>query len=274
MKIKQTRRMNGAMRLGLVIIVFFLAVALLAPVLAPYNPYTLGVPYQKPGVEHLLGTNDVGQDIFSELLYGTRVSLSIGVFAALLVMVLATLLALVSGYYRGWADTAVTAVTNLAMGLPDLALTVLLVAYLNPGKLSIVIAIAVTAWTGTARLLRSRVISLCELPFVKIEKAMGVSSLQIMVKHILPNLKDLVLTRAAQSVSFAIMTETGLSFLGLGDYGAKSWGGILHYAFYQNGVIRGHVWWYLPPILCTTALVLGFMLVGYYGLQRGGGRHA
>ena len=154
------------------------------------------------------------------------------------------------------------------MALPSLALTMLLIAYMNPGKTSIVIAISVTAWTGTARVLRARVLQLCEMPFVKMEKALGISTPVILFKHIVPNLKDMILSRAALAVSTAMMSEASLSFLGLGDFGEKSWGNILHYAFYQNGVIRGYYWWYLPPIICTALATLGFMLLGYYGFQR------
>ena len=233
------RKKNMPLIVGSMIVGGFLLIALFAPILAPCDPHEMGIPYIKPCAEHLLGTNDVGQDIFSELLYGTRVSLMIGVFTAVIVMVVATGMALLSGYYGGIIDKVVTAVTNITMALPSLALTVLLVAYLNPGKLSIIIAIS-----------------------------LGMGDAVIMIKHIVPNLKDLILTRAALAISSAMMTEAGLSFLGLGDYGEKSWGSILHYAFYQNGVIRNYYWWYLPPILCTSLATLGFMLMGYYGMQR------
>lgn len=265
---KRRNKNSKAFLAGILLVGFFLLVAVFAPVIVPYNPNEMGIPYLKPSWEHLLGTNDVGQDIFSELIYGTRVSLLIGVFTAAVVTVFATGVALISGYYGKTADRCLTAVTNITMALPDLALTVLLVAYLNPGKISIIIAISLTAWTGTARILRARVMQLVEMPFIKIEKAIGVKSSVIMVKHLIPNLKDIILTRAALSVSSAMMTEASLSFLGLGDYGEKSWGSILHYAFYQNGVIRNYYWWYLPPILCTSLAVLGFMLIGYYGFQR------
>ncbi len=261
-------RMNAAMKWGATIVGLFLIIAVFAPLLAPYDPYKMGTPYIKPCAEHWLGTNDVGQDLLSEMIYGTRVSLFIGVFTSIIVTVISAVVALVSGYYRGPADKVLTALTNVAMALPGIALTVLLVAYLNPGKLSVIISISVTAWTGTARILRSRVIQLCEMPFIKIEKSIGMNDFVIMVKHIIPNLRDIILSRAALSVSSAMMTEAGLSFLGLGDYGEKSWGSILHYAFYQNGVIRGYYWWYLPPILCTSLAVLGFMLLGYYGAQK------
>ncbi len=271
MNIKK-KKPNAAMIWGAVIVGILVFVALFAPVLAPYDPFKLGIPYIKPCAEHPLGTNDVGQDLLSELIYGTRVSMFIGIFTALIVTVLAALLALVAGYYKGWVDRIVTALTNVTMGLPSLALTVLLTAYLSPGKLSMIIAISLTAWTGTSRILRSRVVQLCEMPFVKIEKAIGMNDFVIMVKHILPNLKDIILSRAALSVSSAIMMESSLSFLGLGSYKEKSWGLILHYAFYQRGVIRGYYWWYLPPILCTALAALGFMLLGYYGTQKTEGK--
>lgn len=271
MNIKK-KKPNAAMIWGAVIVGILVFVALFAPVLAPYDPFKMGIPYIKPCAEHPLGTNDVGQDLLSELIYGTRVSMFIGIFTALIVTVLAALLALVAGYYKGWVDRIVTALTNVTMGLPSLALTVLLTAYLRPGKLSMIIAISLTAWTSTSRILRSRVVQLCEMPFVKIEKAIGMNDFVIMVKHILPNLKDIILSRAALSVSSAIMMESSLSFLGLGSYKEKSWGLILHYAFYQRGVIRGYYWWYLPPILCTALAALGFMLLGYYGTQKTEGK--
>lgn len=151
------RKRNWPLLAGSGIVLFFVLVALLAPLLAPYDPHEMGIPYLKPCAEHLLGTNDVGQDIFSELIYGTRVSMLIGCFTAVIVTVLATGLALLAGYYGSWVDRVVTALTNITMALPNLALTVLLVAYLNPGKLSVIIAISLTAWTGTTRILRARV---------------------------------------------------------------------------------------------------------------------
>lgn len=261
-------KINIAMLAGIIIVGFFVIVALLADRLAPYDPHALGIPYLKPSAEHILGTNDVGQDIFSELIYGTRVSLFIGVFTAVIATALAVMFGLIAGYYRGLPDKLITGLTNIALAIPGLALTTLLVAYLKPGKTSLIIAISITAWTGTARVLRAKVIQLCQLPFVKIEKTLGVSDVVIMVKHLIPNLKDIILTRMAMSVSSAMMAEAGLSFLGLGEYGEKSWGNTLHYAFYQNGVIRGYTWWYMPPIICTSLAVLGFMLIGYYGSRR------
>ncbi len=261
-------RMNAPMLAGSFIILFFIAVAILAPVLTPYGPDDMMFAYQPPSREHLLGTNDVGQDIFTEMVYGTRVSLYIGIFAAFIVTGVGTVLALLSGYFGGKTDKVITAVTNVAMAVPGLPLTVLLVAYLNPGKWSLIIAISITSWTGTTRILRSRVMQLSQMPFVKIEKAMGVHPAVILFKHILPNTRDIILTRGALSVSGAMMTEASLSFLGLGTFGEKSWGGVLHYAFFRNSIMKNQVWWYVPPIVCISVAVLGFMLVGYYGKMK------
>ena len=209
-------RLNAAATAGLLIILFFLIIAVFAPVIAPYDPKEMIASYLPPSKEHILGTNDVGQDIFSEMVYGTRVSL-------------------------------------------------------NPGKWSLIIAISITAWTGTARILRARVMQLKELPFIKIEKTMGVHPAVILFKHILPNIKDIILTRGAMAISGAMMTEAGLSFLGLGEFGEKSWGSVLHYAFFRNSIMKKQYWWYVPPIVCICVCVLGFMLIGYYGKIKKGG---
>ena len=139
---------------------------------------------------------------------------------------------------------------------------------------NIILAICITAWTSTARIIRSRVQQLKALPFIQIERTMGASGPYIMIRHILPNLGEIVFIRAVLSVGSAMLTEASLSFLGLGVIGQKSWGGILHYAFFRNGIINGSYWWYVPPILCISVSVLGFMLLSYYGEgpARGRGR--
>lgn len=266
--IKNFLMKSRAFQTGLFVIVTFTAIALLAPLIAPYDPTQMGSAYLAPSKEHLLGTNDVGQDILSELIYGTRVSLFVGFFAAFIVTVIGTLMALLSGYYGGWVDKGITALTNIAMAIPSLPLTVLLVAFMKPGKWNLIIAMSITAWTSTARILRSRVLQIKEQPFIKIEKTLGINDAVIMLKHIVPNIKDIILIRGTLSVSSAMVTEAGLSFLGLGTYGEKSWGSILRYAFFRNSILKGQVWWYLPPIICISVAVLGFMLIGYYGTDK------
>ena len=146
---KKKKKINIPVLAGSLIIGFFVVIAILAPCLVPCDPAaTSALTYGKPSAEHWLGTNDVGQDIFSELIYGTRISMVIGVFAALVVTCVGTLLALLSAWYGGAVDKLITGLTNLAMAVPGLALTTLLVCYLSPGIFSIVIAISITAWTG------------------------------------------------------------------------------------------------------------------------------
>ncbi len=256
----------GAFETGIFIILIFALISIFAEHIAPYDPSVMGTAYLHPGSEHLLGTNDVGQDILSELIYGTRVSLFIGFFAAVIVTVLGTVLALLAGYYGAAVDRFITAVTNIAMAIPDLPLTILLVAFLKPGKWNVIIAISITGWTSTARVLKSKVMQLREEPFIKVEKALGLSDAFIMFKHILPNIIDIVLIRGILAISSAMLTESGLSFLGLGAVGEKSWGSTLRYAFFRNSIMKGQWWWYMPPILCISTAVLGFMLVGYYGI--------
>ena len=195
------KKHNPAAIAGWCIILAFCLIAIFADFIAPYDPSELGTAYLKPSAEHLLGTNDLGQDIFSEMVYGTRVSLLLGVFSALLVSLIGTALALIAGYFGGTADKTICAVIDVAMAVPSLPLTMLLIAYLKSGMFSLILAISITAWTGTARILRTRVKQICELPYIKIEKAMGVSAPVIMVRHILPNLKDILLTRMAIELS-------------------------------------------------------------------------
>lgn len=263
-----TKKTNSAMIAGLIIITVFVLIAIFAPYISPYDPNEMGTAYLEPSREHLLGTNDVGQDILSELIYGTRVSLFIGIAAALIITGFGTFVALCAGYFGGAADKIITAVTNIAMALPSLPLTMLIIAFLGGGTWSIILSMCITAWTGISRILRARVQQVCQQPFINIERALGVSSPVILIKHIVPNILDIVLMRGSLAIAGAMLTETSLSFLGLGTYGEKSWGNILHYAFFRNGVLSGSYWWYLPPIICICVAVLGFMLFGYYGNQR------
>ena len=255
---------------GAIILLFFGLMALLAPVLAPYDPHDLvAAPYLKPSADHWLGTNDVGQDILSEILYGARVSLAIGMTAALAVTVLGTVIGLLGGYFRGVVDHVLTLLTNVALTIPSLPLTILLVAFVKAGLGGMVLAICITSWPGTARVVRARVLQIRELPYIQIEKTLGAGSLRILVRHILPNLQDIVLTRCVMSVGSAMLMETSLSFLGLGTFATKSWGNVIHFAFFRNGVINNAWWWYLPPILCISLCMLGFLLLTYHNREQG-----
>lgn len=257
---------NKPMKVGFVILTFFVIIAIFAEILMPYSLENLGIPYLTPSKEHFLGTNDIGQDIFSELILGTRVSLTIGIISAGIVIALGTFLGLISGYYGGKIDKFISALISVFMSIPQLPLTIVLVAFLNPSIWNIIFAICFTSWTSTAKIIRAKVMEIKELPFIKIEKAIGQNNRTILFKHILVNLTDIILMRGTLAVASAMLTEASLSFLGLGVYDQKSWGGILYYAFYRNGVLSGKIWWYLPPIICTSMCIFAFVLIGYYGI--------
>ena len=251
---------------GLAILLVFLFVAVFAEQLKPYEMNELFSPYKKPDAAHLLGTNDIGQDILSELIIGARVTLTTGIVAAFFIVLIGTTIGVVAGYMGGFFDKALSAITSVFMAIPALPFTIVLVTFLEPSVWNIVIALCLTSWTSTARVVRSKVAELKEQPFIKIEESLGQRKPYIMFHHILPNISELVLIRSTLAVSSAMLTEASISFLGLGVFNQKSWGGILYYAFRRNGVITNSYWWYMPPIICISLCIFAFILIGYYGI--------
>ena len=262
---------NPEIIIGILILSIFLLIALFAPWIAPFLPNKRsGIPYMKPSLEHFLGTNDIGQDIFSEMVYGTRVSVPIGISAALCSTAVGTVLGIISGYLGGLTDKIISAVINVMMALPGLPLTLVMVAYFGGSIKNMIFIISLTSWVSTARIVRSKAQQLREESFVKIESVLGAGKIRIMILHLLPNIMDIILTKFALAVGSAMTTESSLSFLGLGNYGQKSWGNVLHYAFYNGGLLRGFYWWYLPPILCISLSMMSFMLITKRGQSREG----
>lgn len=257
---------NPSMVCGLVILAFFVVVAVLAEVLMPYTMNQLTSAFTKPSPEHLLGTNDIGQDILSELILGTRTTLVTGILSAVFIIVIGTAVGVSAGYLGGMADNILNSLTSVFMAIPQLPFAIVLVAFLSPSIWNIVIAICLTSWTSTARVVRAKVTEIKQQPFIRIEEALGQKKLVIMFRHILPNLLDIILMRSTLAVSTAMLTEASLSFLGLGVYNQKSWGSILYYAFKKNGVVANFYWWYVPPIICISLCIFAFVLIGYYGL--------
>ena len=252
---------------GFVILCFFSMLAVFAPLLSPHNPWALGTPYLPPVKGHPLGTNDIGQDLLSELIYGTRISLMIGFLAAFLATGIGTAVGLLAGYLRGVVDEALMRLADVFLLIPTLPLVIVLVAYLKPSIWNIIIAITLLSWAGTARVVRSRVLQVREMPFVKSARALGAGSFYVMFRHVLPNTAEVVFAKASLTVAGAMLTEAGISFLGLGDPTQKSWGMMLHHAFSHGAVVNGYWWWYLPPTFCISLAVLGFVLLGYAGQE-------
>ncbi len=249
---------------GGLLLLFFLSISIFAPMIAPYNlSHPSGKPYLPPSSVHILGTNDIGQDIFSELLYGTRISLFVGFGAATLATFLGTSVALVSGYFRGFIDNILMRITDFFLLIPGVLLIMLLAAYFKLDIWKLIITIAFLNWAAIARIVRSRVLQVREMAFVRSAKLLGAGSFYIIFHHILPNTLNIILANASIAVARAIVIEAGVSFLGLGDPTRKSWGMILHNAFSHGAIVNGYFWWYLPPILCISLTVFSFTLIGY-----------
>jgi len=263
---------------GLIIVVGFAMVAILAPYIATHDPYLMSSEiFQPPSFSHLLGTNAVGQDVYSELIYGSRVSLAVGLIAASVVTALGALIGLVSGYFGGVADEVLMRVTDMVLVLPQLPLMIVLAAYLGPGLPTIVFVIVIIGWASLARQVRSQVLTVREYTFVEAAKALGASPTGIIVGHILPNITGILIANFIMGTVGAILFEAGLSFLGLGDPLHKSWGVMLYFAQVQGAFSMGAWWWIFPPGLCIALLGCSFIFIGTtindrFGLRLGRAR--
>ena len=250
---------------GLALLMVMLVMALGANYIAPYDPTKLtGKPFDPPTAAHWLGTNDIGQDILSELVYGARISLLIGILAASIAMVIGTGVGLLAGYYRGAVGILLMRFVDVVLVIPFVPLMVLLAAYLGQNLWNLIIVIGLLIWARPARVIRSQVLSLAEREYVTAARAAGARDGYILVKHILPGVLSLALAQFVLATSSSILIEASLSFLGLGDPTQKSWGAVLFYAQARNAFLSGAwVWWVIPPGLMITASVLGFALLGF-----------
>jgi peptide/nickel transport system ATP-binding protein len=249
---------------GLALLLLIAGPAILAPLLAPYDPsVVVAAPFAEPTLAHPLGANDIGQDLLSELIYGARVSLLIGVLAALVATVVGTTVGLVAGFFRGAADAALMRLVDVLLALPFLPLMIVLGVYVGPGLLTEIAVIGAVIWARTAREIRAQVLSLRERGYVAAARAMGAPGGYLLRHHLLPAVAPLVIPQLVRAVNVAILLEASLSFLGLGDPAAKSWGTMLYYANARSAFLMdAWLWWVLPPGLCIMAVVLGFALVG------------
>jgi|YelNatPaOPRAMG01_1025707.scaffolds.fasta_scaffold09730_7 ABC-type dipeptide/oligopeptide/nickel transport system permease subunit len=261
-------RRDKAAVVGLGILAVIVFIAVFADYIAPYNPFArVGRPYEPPSSKHLLGTNDIGQDIFSELIYGTRASLLIGFIAAATATTLGTLIGVTAGYYGRAVDEVLMRITDIWLSIPSLLFSIFLAAIIiRTGRLpmyySVILAIALTSWPPVARLTRSATLSLKERPYIEATIALGASSRRIILKHILPNIAPIILVEIVVRTGNAMLTEATLSFLGLGDPTVKSWGTILNFAMVKNAPILGLWWWFLPPGLMIAVTVMSVMMIG------------
>jgi peptide/nickel transport system permease protein len=259
---------NPLARIGGVILVVFILMALFGPLVAPHdpqehqlNPDGSWYKNQGPTLEYLLGTNTEGQAIFSRLLYGARIAFIAGTATAFIVGVLGTIAGITAGYYGGSIENAIMRLVDLAYGVPFLPFAIVLIIVLDPSIWNIIIAISALLWRETARVVRSEVITIKDLEMIDAARAAGASNNRILLHHVLPKVLPTTVLYSVFAIGWAILTEAGLSFLGLGDPNSISWGIILQNAYVSQALTRGMWWWIIPPGLCIMGLVASVYLI-------------
>lgn len=262
-RLPQIMKENKARWAGVAMLSLFIICAVLAPWIAPHDPWEFGPAFLHPSTTNLLGTNDVGQDIFSELLYGARISLLVGFAAALISVSLGTMIGLVAGFRKGIIDDLLMGVTDVFLVMPMLPLAILVSVYLGPSIWNLILVIGLLWWPSTARVIRSQVLIIRESGYVESARALGASDLWIIRRHVLPNVLPLLMAKFVLTVAVAMLMEASLSFLGLGDPIAKSWGIMLRYAFLRGGFVGGMWWWYVPPGLAIGLCILSLTLISF-----------
>lgn len=253
---------NVLLFLGAAIVLFFIIVALFAPYIATYDPAVtnLTATFLPPNAEHYFGTDDIGRDVFSRVVYGTRVSLFVGFIAVGISLAIGVILGLASGYYGGKVDSIIMRFTDIMLSFPTFFLILAVIAFLKPSLVNVMIVIGLTGWMGVARLVRAEVMSIKNREYITAAVLQGLSHKRIMFKHILPNVLSPVFVTATLSIAGAILLESSLSFLGLGvQPPTPSWGNILTDG--QENII--HAWWLsLFPGLAIVFTALGYNLLG------------
>jgi len=257
--------------LGLALVLFFFGVAGLADYVSPFDPRKIdaGRTWLPPNSVNWFGTDWFGHDLFSQMIYGTQVSLVVGVFATLISMIVGTGIGLFAGYYARSLGEFLERVIDFFLVIPYLPLMIVLVAVFEAMEIPIptlwvvTFVIGITGWSGTARIIRSQVLSVKERQFIERARAVGAGDLRIMGRHILPNVFPLVFANAVLTVAGAVLAEVTLDFLGLGDVTTISWGMMLHFALSNSAFYRGAWWWLLPPGVAIILLVMGFTMIGY-----------
>ena len=249
--------------LGALLLLLFLLAALFAPWLAPHDPYALALHARllPPGHDHLFGTDELGRDILSRCMYGARISLAVAMSVVAISLSLGLIVGCLAGFYGGGVDLVLNVyLSNAFLALPGILLAIAFVAFLGPGLLNLILALAISGWVGYARLVRAQVMAVREREFVEAARALGASDLRIVLHHILPNILQPLIVQAAIGMAGAVLAEATLSFLGLGiPAPAASWGSMLNEA-------RSHLFdsphMIVFPALAVMLAVLSFNFLG------------
>jgi peptide/nickel transport system permease protein len=251
---------------GLVILLLFILIAVFAPLLAPAEGLEVtkatGGVLEPPSREFWLGTDDNGRSVLTQLIWGARISLFVGLMATLISMLIGTSIGLLSGYFGGWPGASLFRITEWFLAIPFLPLAIVLATVLGRSLFNIVLVIGVTSWASTALLIRSQTLSIKERAYLERSRALGAGHGHLMRRHVLPNVMPMVFANTTLSVAIAILTETTLSFLGLGDPTRVSWGSMLDDAYSVGAMTTGSWWFFVPPGVCVVLVVLAFTMIG------------
>lgn len=248
--------------IGFIIIAGILLLALIAPLIAPYDPDAINVKaiLLSPGAGHLMGTDGLGRDVFSRMLYGARISLMVGFVAIGIATAIGIVLGAIAGFYRGWVDTVIMRVVDVMLSIPTFFLILAVIAFLTPSIWNIMIVIGLTSWMGVTRLVRAEFLSLRNREFVLAAQALGAKDARLIFTHLLPNSLTPIIVSSILGIASAVLVESGLSFLGLGVQAPQaSWGNILT----DGKEYIQFAWWLsLFPGLAILITVLGYNLLG------------
>ena len=260
-------RRNKAGMIGLSILVVFALMAIFADVLVPPERLSVieatGEPLAPPTSGFPLGTDEAGRSILDLIIQGSQISLLVGLLATIVAMVIGSVVGITAGYFERWTGSVLMRVVDWFLVIPFLPLAIVLASLLGRSIWIIAFVIGITSWAGTARVVRAQVLTLKQRPYVERARALGAGNLHLISRHILPNVFPLIFANTVLVVAVAILTETTLSFLGLGDPFNVSWGTMLELAFERGSISLG-AWWYLiPPGVCIVLVVLGFTMCGY-----------
>jgi peptide/nickel transport system permease protein len=253
---------------GVLIYLLFALTAIFASQIAPHDPLEiLFLPdgqvatNRPPDSLFWLGTTNLGRDVFSQLVYGARSALVVGLSAAVMVVVVGTLVGLFSGYFGGWVDAVLMRLGDVALSIPFLPFIIVLAAFLKPNVWNVVIGVSLLLWPNTGRIVRSQVLTLRERSYVEAAKVSGASHLKILFTHIAPNVLPISFLYGSIVIGWAIFTEASVSFLGFGPSDSVSWGYMLQDAFVSQALSRGAYYWFVPSGLCIMLVVTaGFFI--------------
>lgn len=249
--------------IGLYVMAVLILIAVFAPVIAPYNPNDIvGEFSSSPSLKHLLGTDGIGRDVLSRVVFGTRISLIVGFTSIFIGLSIGIVLGLISGYYGGWVDMVIMRITDIVMSFPYIMLILVFASILGPGLFNMIIILGFLNWPAVARLVRGNVLGIKELSYVKASILQGYSNGKILFKEILPNTIAPILIYATSGIAWSILDEAALSFLGFGvQPPTASWGNMLEGA-QSLTILTSKYWIWLPPGVMIVITVLSINFIG------------